>query len=70
MSYAEIVREVNQLEPSECERLAAYLRLKARQRDPEYVAEMERRVDDAERGENLVSKEELLERLRAAGRLV
>lgn len=70
MSYAEIVREVNQLDPSDCERLAAHLRLLALLRDPEHMSEMERRTDDAERGVNLVSKEELFESLRAAGRKI
>lgn len=70
VSYAEIIQAVEQLEPAECERLSLHLRHLALLRDPEYIAEMDRRCDDAERGVNLVSKEELLAQLRAAGRNV
>jgi hypothetical protein len=64
MSYAEIVREVEQLDPAECERLADHLRLMALLRDPEYMAEMERRFDEMERGINVVPSSEILERFR------
>ena len=70
MSLAEIKAELPKLTPEERAALAQELQNFLPFNDPDLMARIERAIDDAERGENIHSKDELFRRLRAAGREV
>ena len=70
MSLAGIKAELPKLTPEERVSLAQELQKLRPFNDPEVMARIEQRLDEAERGENLHSKEELFRHLRAAGREV
>ena len=70
MSFSEIKDQVAQLTAEERDELEAHLRLLKLLHDPEHSAEMERRWEEMQRGENVVTKAELYERLRQLGRAV
>jgi hypothetical protein len=67
MSLAEIKAEIAKLPPDEVAELKQHLSSDPFD-DPEYRAEMARRYDDFLQGRNIVTKEEVYARLRAAGR--
>jgi hypothetical protein len=67
MSFAEILEQVEQLAPEEQQALQRRLDLLALTQNPEYIAEMTRRIDAIEAGEPLVDATEL-RRLLAARR--
>ncbi len=67
MSLAEIKAEIAKLSPEEVAELKRYLGRDPFD-DPEYRAEMARRGEDMRQGRNVVTKEEMYSRLRAAGR--
>ena len=61
MSYAEILDQVERLAPADRDRLAAHLRLLKELQDPASVAELERRADEMDRGENEIPGAKLKE---------
>ena len=68
MSLAEIKAELPKLTPEERTALAQELQNFRPFNDPGMMARIELAIDDAERGENIHSKDELFRRLQAAGR--
>jgi len=68
MSLAEIKAELPKLTPEERTALAQELQNFRPFNDPGMMARIERAIDDAERGENMHSKDDLFRRLQAAGR--
>ena len=68
MSLAEIKAELPKLTPEERTALAQELQNFRPFNDPGMMARIERAIDDAERGENIHSKDELFRRLQTAGR--
>lgn len=70
MSFAEIAAELPRLTPLERAALARQLQQFKPFDDPELMNRLTRSVDEAERGDRLIAKEQLAERLRAAGRTV
>ncbi len=46
MSFAELKSEVDRLSPEEVQKLKAYLTLKDRMNDPEFMQEMSRKLND------------------------
>ena len=68
MSLAEIKAELPKLTPEERTALAQELQNSRPFNDPGMMARIERAIDDAERGENIHSEDELFRRLQAAGR--
>jgi len=68
MSLAEIKAELPKLTPEERTALAQELQNFRPFNDPGMMARIERAIDDAERGENIHSEDELFRRLQAAGR--
>ena len=57
MSVAEIRTEVAKMSREERLDLEAYLMFLARQEDPEYLAELDRRMERMERGEKVTAAE-------------
>lgn len=70
MSLAEITAELPKLTPAERAALATELQNFQPFNTPGLLERIAQRLDDAERGEKVVSKEELYRRLREAGREV
>jgi hypothetical protein len=68
MSLAEIKQEVIRLTPAEREELALQLAVLKDLEDPAFLAELSKAHDDAEHGIGYLTREEMLTRLRAAGR--
>jgi hypothetical protein len=68
MSFAEIKAELPKLTPQERTALAQELRKLEPFNDPDLMSRLTRLNDEVERGENVISKDEMLRRLRAAGR--
>ena len=68
MSFAEIKADRPKLSDDERAELRRALIDYKRIDDPGYWAEMDRRIDEMERGIDVVTKEEMVARLRAAGR--
>ena len=68
MSLAEIQHEVARLTPAERRDLALQLEVLRDLEDPAFLAEMTQAHADAERGVEGITRDELLARLRAAGR--
>ncbi len=68
MSFAEITAELPKLTAEERQALGRQLKILEPFDDPEFMAELTRLNREAERGENLITKEELYRRLREAGR--
>jgi hypothetical protein len=60
MSFAEIKAELPKLTDDQREELAAYLTFLKLQNDPEFLREMERRMQAMDRGEEVVSREEVI----------
>ena len=67
MNLAEIKAELPKLTTEERAALAQELQNFRPFNDPGLMARIEHAIDDAERGENIHSKDELFRRLRAAG---
>jgi hypothetical protein len=67
MSLAEIKNEIAKLTPAEVAELRREL-IPDPFDDPAYREEMTRRGEDMRQGRNIVTKEEMYARLRAAGR--
>ena len=68
MSFSEIKDQVAQLTAEERDQLAEHLRLLRALHDPEIMTEMERRLEEMERGQNVVTESELKGRLRQLDR--
>jgi hypothetical protein len=68
MSLAEITAELPKLTPAERAALARELQNFEPFDDPELMARLTRGIDEAERSEGVISKEEMQRRLHAAGR--
>jgi hypothetical protein len=68
MRLAEIKAELPRLTPEERAALAQELQNFSPFNDSGLMARIEHAIDEAERGENFHSKDELLRRLRAAGK--
>ncbi len=67
MSLAEITAELPKLTPAERAALARELQHFKPFDDAGLMARLSQSIDEAERGENIISKEEMLRKLRAAG---
>lgn len=67
MSLAEIKAELPKLTPAERTALARALEALRTLDDPVFVAELSMRMDEMERGINVVTSDEMYARLRAAG---
>ncbi len=70
MGSAEIIPQVDSLSSAEREKLATHLRALNILDDPDYFTEIGRRAEELERGENCLSPEELMAKLRQLGRAV
>lgn len=70
MSFAEIKAELPKLNAAEREALELELKVLRDFDNPEFVAALTKANAEARRGENLISREELYQRLREAGRSV
>lgn len=70
MNFSEIKEQVAQLSAGEREQLAEHLRLLNLLHDPAIMPEMERRWEEMQRGENVVTESALKVRLRQLGRAV
>ena len=70
MSLAEIKAELPKLTPAERTALAHELQHFKPFDNAKLMARLSHSLDEAERGENVISKEEMLRTLRAAGRSV
>jgi len=70
MSLAEIKQEIVRLTPAERAELELQLQILRDLEDPQYLAELTRIQADAERGVQVIDREEMMARLRAAGRLL
>lgn len=70
MSLVEITAELPKLTPAERTALARELQHFKPFADADLMARLTHGVDEAERGENVISKEVMLRTLRAAGRSV
>jgi hypothetical protein len=64
MSFAEIKEEVDRLAPAEREKLRRYLALQTLQEDPEWLDEMDRRIDRVRAGHASTAND--VERVHAA----
>ncbi len=58
MSLAEVFEEVKSWTADERQQLALRLKMIELANDPAYMAEIQRRIDDAEAGKNCVSSQE------------
>jgi hypothetical protein len=67
MSVAEIKQQISKLSRDERAELEAQLEVMKAFDDPEYMAEITRRCRDAEQGIHVLTKEQMLARLREAG---
>jgi hypothetical protein len=70
MSFAEIQAEIPKLRPEERAALRQQLESMRRFEDPAFMADLSRRIEDAEQGINMVPGEEVVARLRALGKSV
>ena len=70
MSLAEIKAELPKLTAAERAVLARELKNFEAFNDPELMERITQRLDEAERGEHVISKEEMYRRLREAGRKI
>ena len=69
MSFAELKQEITRLTPAEREELALQLKVLKDLEDPTFVAELTQTHTNAEVGNGGIDREQLISRLRAAGRL-
>jgi hypothetical protein len=67
MSVAEIKEQISQLSPAQRKEIAAQLEAMKAFDDPEHMKELAQRRREIEEGVNVLTKEQMLERLRAAG---
>lgn len=69
MSLAEIKEEITRLTPAEREELAVQIQVLKDLEDPVFLARLTKANADAERGVRVIDREDMIARLRAAGRL-
>lgn len=69
MSLAELKQEITRLTPAERQELALQLQVLKDLEDPAFLAELTQAHANAEDGNEGIDREQLIARLRAAGRL-
>ena len=67
MSVVEIKEQISGLSLSELTEVSEHAAMLRKTKDPEYLAELARRLDEVKRGVNVVREEQVRELLRARG---